>query len=287
MKIEESLKIFLNENKENLKITSYKKYVSLSKRINKHIGELEVENLTQKNLQNLINELELEKASVSLMKASVTLLKSCIYYFCPKKSFRKLNYPKQKKQPSKCYSTKAIQKIKDYIIKEKKQNGYTLAILIAIYTGMRISEILGLQWQDIDFKQKIINVSNQLQNVGGGGKTLVSLKTTSSYRQIPIHKDLFKILKNQKNDYDFVCQKNGKPISVRSVQYVNEQICKELGLACKGLHAYRHHFATSLIMKTKDIKSVSEILGHSSITITQNIYNNPNMKQKQNVINAF
>jgi hypothetical protein len=77
-----------------------------------------------------------------------------------------------------------------------------------------------------------------------------------------------------------------KPRDQRGVERTNELLCKKLGIPQKGMHAYRHAFATRLLKTSQDFKAISQIMGHSNIAITQQIYNHPTDEQKQNVINS-
>lgn len=166
-----------------------------------------------------------------------------------------------------------------------------LGELIAFYTGMRLGEILALQWQDINFDADFIDVNKNAYTNSRGQTVITGPKTLSSCRKIPLHPKLKKALKLFKSDCgtDYVVgtQKGKKVKYPRTLQRHNEDMCRKIGIKSKGMHAYRHHFATYLIKKTNQVKLVSECLGHSNIMITQNVYNNPSLEDKTELLKCM
>ena len=167
-----------------------------------------------------------------------------------------------------------------------------IAYMIAYELGMRESEILGLRWSRINFKNNTLVVDNQRVLVAGKGSIDSTPKTPASIRVIVVSKGLINILAKYKtrfqhteeDDYVFSRDVNGTKIWSRSRLIVSFKST----LAAVGItrhftfHAIRHTNATRLIEKSNnDYKTVSERLGHSSVNITFDIYAHAIKRQHQ------
>ncbi len=182
-------------------------------------------------------------------------------------------------------------KLENYILENNKI--YYFGILLSLYTGLRLGEVLALKWQNIDIKNKLIYVDKSVGTISQNHKTLTiesSPKTQSSIREIPISKkllDLIKVLRqNPKSDYVIVSH-NGKQIQSRAYQKSFENLLKKLHIKHYGFHSLRHTFATRLLENGVDIKTISELLGHSSPTITLNRYVHTNLQNKRKAMEIF
>lgn len=173
-----------------------------------------------------------------------------------------------------------------------------LGILISLYTGLRLGEVCGLRWGDIDFISGTIHVRHTVERIKnldyekGGNKTILILgdaKTLSSNRVIPIPKMLVNLLeKVQQSDDVFVLQGKTYPYTdPRTFQYSFHKNLKECNIRNVNFHALRHTFATRCIESGMDIKSLSEILGHSSVNITLNIYVHSSLDYKRTQLDAM
>ena len=161
-----------------------------------------------------------------------------------------------------------------------------IPIAIAIATGMRRGEILGLTWENVDLKKKKITVSQAIYPTKEGLKVLPP-KTENSLREITIPRRLAKILKKHKRyqnknqrllgrDYiisDYVCTlENGKLISPSSLNHKFKNLLKENNLPSVRIHDLRHTHASLLLSKGATAKAISARLGHSTIQITMDLY---------------
>ena len=177
--------------------------------------------------------------------------------------------------------------LEHYIFENNKI--YYFGILLSLYTGLRLGEVLALKWQNIDIKNKLIYVDKSVGSISQNHKTLTiesSPKTQSSIREIPISKkllDLMKVLR-QHCSTDYVIASNNKQIKPRAYQNSFENLLKKLHIKHYGFHALRHTFATRLLENGVDIKTISELLGHSSPTITLNRYVHTNLQNKRKAI---
>ena len=176
-------------------------------------------------------------------------------------------------------------KLENYILENNKI--YYFGILLSLYTGLRLGEVLALKWQNIDIKNKLIYIDKSVGSISQNHKTLTiesSPKTQSSIREIPISKkllDLLKVLRQHCSTDYVIVSHNNKQIKPRAYQKSFENLLKKFHIKHYGFHALRHTFATRLLENGVDIKTISELLGHSSPTITLNRYVHTNLQNKR------
>lgn len=164
-----------------------------------------------------------------------------------------------------------------------------LGVLICLSTGMRIGEICALRWEDISIEEKSIYVHQTLQRIqnrkGDRPKTHVTItppKSLCSIRKIPMLNDLTTIIETMEVEkHGFVL--TGSPnefVEPRTMQNHFKRVLMKAGIRKVNFHSLRHTFATRCIEVGFDIKSLSEILGHASTSITLNRYVHPSMELK-------
>ena len=165
-----------------------------------------------------------------------------------------------------------------------------LGVYISLYTGLRIGEICALSWEDIDLSNGLLYVRHTLSRVlceeNGKRRTVLIIdqpKTQSSLRKIPINSDLLRILNEMypKAESRYVVSNQASFVSPRTYEYRYCKILQESGIHHINYHALRHTFATRCIEVGVDIKSLSEILGHSNVSITLNTYVHSSMDLKR------
>lgn len=183
---------------------------------------------------------------------------------------------------------------------EHLRNNFTfknLGIFICLSTGMRIGEICGLRWCDVDTVEGVIKVRHTLQRIYIiEGKTrhtellLDTPKTANSVRDIPMSSELLKMLKSLNkvvNENYYVIANDIKPIEPRTYRNYYKKLCKLLDIPELKFHGLRHSFATRCIESKADYKTVSVLLGHSNISTTLNLYVHPNKEQKKKTIDKM
>lgn len=172
-----------------------------------------------------------------------------------------------------------------------------IGILVCLLTGLRIGEICALRWEDISFQDKTIHVHQTMQRLSSSGgsdtqKTRVLLdipKSPCSIRTIPMSELLLHLLLplQQPLECYFLTGCAHRCIEPRNMQYHFRTVLKRCGIAYVNFHTLRHTFATNCVESGFDIKSLSEILGHSSITITMNRYVHPSQEMKRAGMNRL
>jgi integrase len=169
-----------------------------------------------------------------------------------------------------------------------------LGVYICLSSGIRIGEICALKWEDIDTDNGVIHVRRTIQRIytieNGIRKTELLIdtpKTKNSLREIPLSKELLRMLKPIKkvvNSSFFVLTNDIKPTEPRTYRTYYDKLMKELEIPRIKFHGLRHSFATRCIESKCDYKTVSVLLGHSNISTTLNLYVHPNMEQKKKAI---
>lgn len=172
-----------------------------------------------------------------------------------------------------------------------------LGIILCLHTGMRIGEVCALKWEDIDIAQGIINVKRTIERIyiieNGERRTELIIstpKTQNSIREIPLSKELIKVIKPLKkvvNDTFFVLTNESKPTEPRTYRNYYKSVLQNLKIPLLKFHGLRHSFATRCIESQCDYKTVSVILGHANISTTLNLYVHPNLEQKKRCIDKM
>lgn len=198
----------------------------------------------------------------------------------------KLKRPKLKEKPVECFTLAEQKQIEQAILNGKKDKLY--GIVLCLYSGLRIGELIALQWSDIDFVKGILTVSKSCHD-SKDGLIIDEPKTATSRRVIPLPKQLLPFLKGikKKSNSLFVVSANGKPVSVRSYQRSFELLLKKLKIPHKGFHSLRHTFATRALECGMDVKTLSEILGHKNPTVTLNRYAHSLIEHKAEMMNKL
>ena len=172
-----------------------------------------------------------------------------------------------------------------------------LGILICLQSGLRIGEVCGLQWKDLDPEAGVIRVNKTVQRIyladGAEHAYFLSIdtpKTLSSIREIPLSSELKTLLKPLRKvmqpDY-YVVSNAPRPLEPRHLRDYFYRLQKKLNLPPVRFHALRHSFATRCIESKCDYKTVSVILGHASISTTLDLYVHPGFDQKKRCIDRL
>ena len=182
-------------------------------------------------------------------------------------------------------------RIEKAVLESKKNNHF--GVVLCLYTGLRLGELLALTWKDIDFHTELLTVNKTscvLKDEGTYRICVDTPKTDSSFRVIPIPKPILAELKKIKKTSraEFVISTcHGERVSNRSYQTTYARILKKAGVKYKNFHVLRHTFATRALECGIDIKTLSEIMGHKSPIITMNRYVHSLMETKRKAMNTL
>lgn len=288
-----------NYIRPSVKVRTYERYhLIIEQHIKDRIGNIELDALSPLVLQKFISELLQNgnrKTGKGLSANSVNAVISVIqgslrtaHLLGLSKEYTadKLKRPKLKEKPVECFTMSEQKQIEQSVLNGKKDKMY--GILLCLYSGLRIGELIALQWSDIDFVKGILTVSKSCHD-GQDGLIIDEPKTANSRRLIPLPKQLLPILKGikKKSKSPFVVSANGSSVSVRSYQRSFELLLKRLNIPHKGFHSLRHTFATRALECGMDIKTLAEILGHKNPTVTLNRYAHSLMEHKSDMMNRL
>lgn len=279
-------------------------YEIVSQHIDKELGDCKMEELTPPILQRYITELlhsgNLKTGkglSANSVNGIITVIQNSLKIayalgVISEYTAEKIKRPKVREKQISCFTLAEQKKIEQAVLNGKKPHMF--GIILCLYTGLRIGELLALKWEDIDFQKGIISVSKSCYDGkdenGRFTRITDTPKTETSQRVIPFPKQLIlylrKLKKNSKADY-VIAEGTGKLISVRSYQRSFELLLKKLCIPHKGFHSLRHTFATRALECGMDVKTLSEILGHRNANITLNRYVHSLMEHKKEMMNRL
>jgi integrase len=169
-------------------------------------------------------------------------------------------------------------------------NDRDAAVILALYTGMRVGEICALKWSDVDLEEGMIHVRRtvqRLENVKGKGpKTRLCFgppKTLSSERIIPLSAKLHRYLKELKAHArgEYVIASKGTFAEPRVIQYRFHALLRKAGIRRINFHALRHTFAVRCMELHMDVTTLSQLLGHTSVKLTLDVYTDSLMEHKK------
>jgi integrase len=169
-----------------------------------------------------------------------------------------------------------------------------IAVMLCLYTGIRIGEVCGLRWSDINFECRVLYVNRTMQRIRADGETRTELaflapKSATSAREIPLPDFLLAMLRDREQTAktEYVLTYKNKPIEPRTLQYRFKRILEAAEVKDVCWHTTRHTFATRALENGFDVKSLSEILGHGSATVTLNKYAHASTEHKRGCMNAL
>jgi len=277
--------------------------------ITEHIGTLFVSDLSAEQIQNRLIKPLCETHAFSTIHKVYVLLNECLE-FAVAKDYIVKNPCKQVKMPKKenfnkkeirILSEEEIELFKEMATSQRKTMAipkyqYGLIITLILYTGLRVGELCALQWRDIDFKGRKLTVSKSINVVyDGAQRTLIVQRTTKSgkTRYVPLNDKAISILTRQKefvggNDDSFIVNGSTDVVDKTVVASSYAKICKAAKIENpNGIHSLRHTFASLALRKGVDIKVISEILGHASVSFTYNTYVHIIEEQKINAVDLL
>ena len=304
IKFSEVLELWLNNNKVHQKGATTNRYQYL---IDTHIiptlGCYFVNDITAGMVNSVLNKKLTEGRldgqgglSNSYVKSMMLVIKSALKYASDEEWCQPLKSPIYKPPEEKNELTvldhDEQKRLEHYIMSNISET--TVGILLSLHAGLRIGEICALKWDDIDMSNRIIHIRHTVSRIRAfddcestSTKLIIdSPKTKESKREIPISNFLLIILQKEKvlAKSEYVVSNKESFVSPRTYEYRFHRILKQCNIDSINYHALRHTFATRCIEAGIDIKSLSEMLGHSNVSITLNTYVHSSMEFKRRQI---
>lgn len=284
--------IWLKYKEKSIKDTSKMQYERIiNNYIDVYLGEVLLSELSIMTILEFIDQID-KDISKKTMQDIIVVLKSILNYG---NLIQECHLPLQaiptiklKKREIKVFSSHDLDVLEKYLREHICHKN--LGLLICLYTGMRLGEICALRWEDIYLDERKISINKTVYRVTEKGRSLKKIgmpKTEQSVREIPINEALFDILKNNIQQEGYIITGNEHFLDTRTFQYYFKKVLKQLDIEGYHFHCMRHTFATRCIQCEVDVKSLSEILGHSSVNITLNNYVHSSFDIKKMQINKL
>lgn len=199
--------------------------------------------------------------------------------------------PKAKKPKRKYYDDDQCKILLENLEQlDEEQIKYKTAIILTVFTGVRLGELMGLEWNDIDFRNGIVSINRSSQYLADTGVFTKVPKTESSIREVAIPDFVISLLEEYKLWYEeqkslygelwidsnrLFVQADGKPMHPSTISKWFVKFIGQIGLPVINFHGLRHTNATLLIAQNIDVAVVAARLGHAQITTTFNFYVHP------------
>lgn len=264
----------------------------------KHIlpefGDIPCADLTAGRINAFINKKLADGLSASYVRDIFTVFKTMLKYAQEEYGFRlslkNVVLPKaERKQVEKICDTEQ-KKLVSYLKANMSLTAF--GILLSLFMGLRIGEICGLKWEDVDFRNKILHIRRIVQRISsanGNRKTKIVIsapKSATSFREIAIPDMLMKYFEMFRDEADhFILSGADKPVEPRTMQYRYKKILQSAEVEDHNYHKLRHTFATNSAEKGFNVKALSAVLGHSSVTLTLNRYIHPDRTYERRLMN--
>ena len=298
MKLKELLELWLERYmKHTIKIRTYNRYKSICElHLIKDLGEYELEELKPNVLQDFLLKKIDGNYSTNTIKGIVSVLKQALRLaitleFVDKEYCSDLKMSSSEEKEISVFTKKEQQVIESFCLNHKKRN--YIGIVICLYTGIRLGELLALTWEDIDFNSNLLTINKTSYSAKVDGKTQIIVdkpKTKKSNRVIPIPNQLVKLLrviKKESNSKYVITTRNSGMVGNRSYQRTFKFILKKVNVPYRNFHSLRHTFATNAIELGMDVKTLAEILGHTNAMITLNRYSHSLLNYKIEMMNKL
>jgi len=294
---------WLDERKPSLRPQTYTRYIQLIERhLNESLGLQSVDKLRAKSINVFLIQKQndgrvdrqggLSASSVRLMAYIIT---ATLEYAALQGMSINLNgsihKPAQTKFVRQALTCREQMQLESFLVRELDQT--KLGVLLSLRMGLRIGEICGLRWEDVDMQERLLFVRQSVQRitnhqiVEAGTKTVLvagMLKTANACRVIPIPTDIANILTAYKDPYAagyvFHSGQHGF-LDPRTCQTRFHRYLQQSGLRDMNFHMLRHTFATRCVESGMDVKTLSELLGHANVSTTLGVYVHSSLDQKR------
>lgn len=281
-------KSWMNNTKLRVKESTFAQYYNqVNKHILPHLGRYQASKISAELVEQLIGYLVKTKMDEGIglspkTAEDILIIIKNILKFGKCQNHLELQRVKIKKEYKKPLTLTINEQLKLHQYLLNNSDDVKVGILLSLHIGIRIGELCALSWGDINLVEKTIHVSKTLQriqissigNIENKTRMLItSPKSKCSIRDIPIPNFLTEILcKLKKNENNYLLTGRFQYMESRTLQNHYKKVLKESNIKDYKFHSLRHTFATNYIRAGFDVKSLSEMLGHSSVKITLERY---------------
>lgn len=288
----EKIDKWLEYKKSTVKESTYSTYYAIaSNKIRPLLGHYKINNLNKEIINSFIDKLS-NSLSINTVHDMANILKQILKY--NRMTDIDVKVPIKEHKSISVFTPKDIKKLERFAL--TYDNRFVFGIILSLYTGIRIGELCALKKSNFDMNLMTLSINHtiiRVKNADGKQKTKVicsAPKSRKSIRTIPIpdvlQSYLIHYLNEMNSDYYFLTNKT-KAIEPRSYTNKYKKYLNYWGINHKKFHTTRHTFATKADETKMSTKALSEILGHSSASITQNLYIHPSLKYKRECINTI
>lgn len=282
-----------------LKRSSYIKYNNLIERyLIPHLGTIYADDFTcllfENELHLIMSEENERTLSKSTMSTLLYIIRAVLKFGARRGYNRNIQVEFECSDSSEPNSYMVLshddeQVLLKYLLSHSKDSN-NLGIILSLMTGMRIGEICALTREAINKDERLINISKTVQRTKSGkhtALTITSPKSKNSNRIIPIPDIIYEYMSQhgvwelKMNDY--ILSQKETPYEPRTLQYAYKKVLCACKIEYINFHALRHTFATNCVELGFDVKTLSELLGHSSVNFTLNryVHSSVSLKQRQ------
>ena len=284
--------------KVNLRPTSYARMKQLTKRVYPAIGHKRLDKITARDIQKFVTDMLVNGKNMNTgkplsRKTAVHHLSfiSDVFSYAVKMEMltdnpcRRVTVPKGEKKEKDIYTLEEVAHL--FQLLENAPLKYRTFFTLAIYSGFRRGEMLGLEWKDIDWEHNVISIRRTSNYTASKGIYTDTTKTKKSQRSLKFPQNVMDLLRAYKEeqdeerirlgtkwqDYDRLFVKwDGRPMNNNTPYFWLKEFCEANNFRFCDIHSLRHFYASALINKGVDAAAVSGALGHSTITTTTSIY---------------
>ena len=198
--------------------------------------------------------------------------------------------PKAKQKAVEVFTEPELRQMGQVILRRPDKTG--LGVLLTAYTGLRLGELCGLQWQDVDAGAGLLHIQRTVERIaqtdGGTCLTVQPPKTENSERWVPIPKEMLRMLQTaQKQPDSYLLTGRERIPDPRTCQYRYKALLERCGVRYRNFHCLRHSYATRCVERGVDVKSVSELLGHADVRTTLKLYVHSSMDYKRRAVEGI
>jgi integrase len=292
-------RLWLLDKKTSVKESTYTRYDRIIKKYLFPMLKSQLVSRLDKRYLSKIPQKLLEEGGKDHMPLSAKTVSDIVYvlkaifkygkennYPCP--TISSIKYPKNLHRDIKILTAENRVKIEAKAL--NSEDTISLGIIFSLFTGVRIGELCGLKWEDIDFDKETVTVRRTIERIANLDEDSVTKtkivvsepKTEHSIRIIPLPHFMAEYLKDRKrNKRCYLLTGNEKYTEPHQYYVKYRKYLKENGMEEYTFHALRHTFATRCVEEGFDQKSLAEILGHSTVKTTLEVYVHPTMEQKK------